>query len=465
MRDIAAHRLFDHKHPGRALVLTPKQAEFIRSRSFATYLAGGWGSGKSAGLSAWLAARALANPPGTDGMVVMPTYKMMRTFMRKTLIPMLGQARKGGLIVSHNKGELFLELVGGRSLYYRSGHDPDAIEGDNLCYCGLDEAGLMKREIYRKAAARVRDERATALQIGIAGVPLWGWLHDHFEGRADRQRKLIRATLYDNPHLHPDYVKNQIDSCPARLAPCLLYGNFVPPGGTVYPEFSEALHCVPFEFSDTVTDDRGFNQPADCGIVIDPGGHCPHVLFVEILHPGRQLEGKVIRRKSAIVYDELYPGSHDDTTITTERLGRMISAKGWPIRWIISDPAAKQKHSSSNTTDFAILRQMFGLTPQWQRDADMRMIRNGVAMVKRMLAPMDGDPLLLFARSLLANTHDRATIPALRTYHYSEWVDGRPIDDDPVKDGITDHAMDCVRYLAIKEFPVKRLAVRIYEGA
>lgn len=432
----------------------------MASRSFASYLAGGWGSGKSVGLAAWLAYRAMRNPPGTDGMVVMPTYKMMRTFLRKTLIPTFR-----GLIVGHNKGELFLELVGGRSLYYRSGHDPDAIEGDNLCYCGLDEAGLMKREIYRKAAARVRDERATALQVGIAGVPLWGWLHDHFENRADAQRRIIRATLYDNPNLHPDYVKNQIDSCPARLAPCLLYGQFVPPGGTVYPEFQEATHCLPFEFSDSVTDERGFNQPADCGIVIDPGGHCPHVLFVELLHPGRQLEGKIIRRRSAIVFDELYPGSHDDSTITTERLGRMISAKGWPIRWIISDPAAKQQHASSNTTDFAILRSQFGITPQWQKDKDHRVIKNGVGMVKRMLAPMDCDPLLLFARSLLANTHDRATIQALRTYHYPEWVDGRPIDDDPVKDGITDHAMDCLRYLAIKEFPVQRLAVRIYEGA
>uniref|UniRef100_A0A6H1ZG61 Putative terminase n=1 Tax=viral metagenome TaxID=1070528 RepID=A0A6H1ZG61_9ZZZZ len=465
MRDVVRHRLFDIRHPGSAFRLTPKQAEFVASRSFSTYLGGAWGSAKSAGLSAGLADAAMANPPGTDGMVVLPTYKMLKTFLRKTLIPMWGWARKGGLITGHNKDEMFLELVEGRSLYYRSGHDPEMLEGDNLCYIGLDEAGLMKRSIYRKAAARARDGRATKLRIMATGVPLWGWLYDHFNGRSDDQRRIITATIFDNPHLHPDYVKNQIDSCPARLAPCLLYGQFVPPGGTVYPEFKEDIHCWPFEFSDNVTDERGFNQPADCGIVVDPGGHCPHVLWVEILHKGRQLEGKIIRRRSAIVYDEIYPGKHDDTTITIERLCQMASAKGYPIRWIISDPAAKQTQTISGQNEAYFMRQMFGLTPKMQKDPSHRLIRNGVDMVKRMLAPMDGNPLLLFARSLLGNTHDRAVIPAIRTYHYPEWVEGRPISDDPIKDGITDHAMDCVRYLAINEFPVKRLAVRIYEGA
>jgi hypothetical protein len=37
-------------------------------------------------------------------------------------------------------------------------------------------------------------------------------------------------------------------------------------------------------------------------------------------------------------------------------------------------------------------------------------------------------------------------------YHYPETREGRPIKDQPEKDGVHDHTMDALRYFAVGEF-------------
>jgi len=68
---------------------------------------------------------------------------------------------------------------------------------------------------------------------------------------------------------------------------------------------------------------------------------------------------------------------------------------------------------------------------------------------------------LYFADHLPNNRDPRGVWNSLIAYSYPEEKDGRPTGDDPLKDGVTDHQCDLVRYLCTNLFPVVRLQTRV----
>jgi hypothetical protein len=436
---------------GLPVNLLEQQGALALSESYATFMAGGWGSGKSMALVAWLAMRAMENPPGTRGMVVMPTFDMMDRFVNNALLPALRHLVRG-----HKISKRTIYLPNGRQLLYRSGHKPERVEMDNLCYVGLDEAGLMPRMIFTKAAARVRDARAKRLALGLTGVPLWGWLKEEFDGKADDKRRIIRAHTEANVHLHPDYAENLRATCPSRQAEMYLHGAFVPPGGTVYPEFDEAIHCIDWK-----------PQPQfPIGVIIDWGARSPHVLFVQRIPKGTMLRAPFdsTDRDGAVVFDELIADGASQA-VTTERLCHLILAKYSKIHWGACDPADGGVHPTSGLNQIGIANRILDLKLRFTTDPKLTPIKAGIEHLKSMLAPYAGKPSLYFAKTLLQNHSPRATLNAIRAYSYPKEKDGRPMDDEPDKDGISDHAVDCLRYCAINYFPIIRLQSTIRSAA
>ncbi len=66
--------------------------------------------------------------------------------------------------------------------------------------------------------------------------------------------------------------------------------------------------------------------------------------------------------------------------------------------------------------------------------------------------PIQGDPKLFFSTSL-NNHHPRGVLSALRVYSYPEEADGKPVCEKPIKDGISDHACDALRYYIVARLP------------
>jgi len=441
--------LRDPKYPDRPLQLQPYQWEYATSSSYATYLAGGWFSGKSYALLQWLALRAYSNPPGTSGMVALPTHKMMREFLSQYLLPSFGQGQDG-MIVGGNWEEGALYLKGNRRLLYRSAHEPKRIEVSDLCYVGADEIGLMKSEVFVRMVARTRDERATLPFLGFTGVPIFGWLKDNFDGRNDMQRRIMHIRSTDNKRVSKEALKNLLDACPARLRPCYIDGRFVPPGNRVYHVYDRDRHIIDWSFDYYVERLRHARVRSEVVVVIDPGLRTPHVLFVQIVPEDVRLpNGKVTASPTAIVFDELYPAGRDEDAIRTDQLCGLIKAKGYPLRRCIFDPAGLAKEQTSGVSVAEIIANELNLEVEYETDPSLRSVINGIELVDRMLSPTTGDPMLYFARSLDESADPRAVLRAIDVYHYPKDAEGKPVSDNPVKDGVTDHAMDDLRYLAI----------------
>jgi len=448
-----------------SLAATPHQEAFAMTRADVTYLAGGWGSGKSIAGLAFCAISAAANP-GCTGLVVLPTHKLMREFVNTMIRPAMRD-----MIVGESKQDSAIHLLGGGRIVYLSGHTIERLEMYNAAWAYVDEAGLLKRDVLPRAMARLRDNRARLVRLGLSGTPHWGWLKDEFDGQDSKERRIIHAKTMDNPHNEPTYYDRMLAQCPARMREAYLNGHFVAPGGGVYSEFDLEKHVTPYDYR------------TDCPVVaaIDWSPRTPHVLFLQLLPAGARVTpmGPPLellqpghQYAAAAVVDELVLDGAI-MAVTTQKLGQEIRARGYPLMEFVCDPAGRSVEASSGRDQVRIMRELLGVYSRFRLDAPGRLIANGVDMVRCMLEPeVDHIPRLYIsqevaerAATLPDHLRARSVVNALPGYSYSPIKDGKAVDLDPVKDGVTDHAADCIRYVAANYFPVARLMERRLRSA
>ncbi len=161
-------------------------------------------------------------------------------------------------------------------------------------------------------------------------------------------------------------------------------------------------------------------------------------------------------RRGFVVFDELYPDG-SKTPVRTDALCDLILAKNYKLDFAVADPAGLGTEASSGVDQMQIARGRLRLPIRYTRSAVKRNVRNGIEHVTRMLAPIQGEPALYVAEQLTEARNPRSVCRSFRAYSYDKDKEGKPLNEDPLKDGITDHSMDCVRYLAVNLFPVARL--------
>lgn len=435
---------------GGPLLLQPHQAPFVCDcRTPIIYGAGGWGSGKSYALLAKIGVLASYNRPRHRGAVVLPTGPLLSKFLRAQFLPAFVR-----LITDYSKSERVVTLAGGREIYFISAFEPERLELLTLAWVCGDEAGLWPSETLRQVISRVRDSRARVRQVAFVGVPRYGWLHSEFGSPLRPGRAVYRMRTVDNKRVPVGYIESLIEACPNRLRECYLDGEFVAPGGSVYPEYGER-HIIAW--------DDAAVRPTKTVAAIDWSPRTPHVLIAQIVGDGVIPRASKLSPQHAgaavVISDELVlDGS---TPITTERLAMTIRERGWRIDEIVCDPAGRAAEATSGVDQIRIAQSVLGVRVIMPRTAAQRSVRNGIDHVRALLDPAkDGVPRLYISyrveqqyKALPHHIRNRSIVAAMRSYMYPDDVRS----DEPIKDGISDHAVDCVRYLAVMYFPIARL--------
>ncbi len=430
----------DPKDQSKTLGSLDSQDRFAYSDSFITYMAGGWGAGKSHGLLKYIEVSTFANP-GCPGILIEPDYKMLRDFVNNKLRP----AAKH-LIVDESKQDNTIFMERGIRIIYLSGHNLDKLEQYEAAWLVGDEVALMGADLLHRSVARVRDPKAGHPRIGYAGTPHYGWLKEEFAGRNNANRRIIHVRTLDNPFLTKEAIDSMLANVPASLQKAYIEGQFVPPGGQVYPELDRNVHVIPWN------PDSRLKTVA----VIDWAYRTPHVLIAQMLPKGYELRGKMLPNGGAVVVAELYPEN-----IRTEDLCKRTKQLGYQIHEACADPAGEGKDASSGMDQIQIAKKILGVPIKYTNNARLRLIRNGIEHVGRALMPASGVPMLYFSEQVAEAKHGRAVVNAMEAYSYPQDKDGKPVSNEPIKDGIVDHACDCVRYLVINHFPVIRLQSRV----
>jgi len=168
---------------------------------------GGVGSGKTrAGC-----VEVLRQPARSVGMVIAPTYPMLRDATLRTFLDL---ARRGKVIKSWGKVDGICELTDGKVIMFRSADDPDRLRGPNLGWFYMDEAAMMDAEAWTVMIGRLRlapgRAWATSTPRGM------NWLAKLVTSGPDYQ--LITSSTRENRYLPPEFVATLERTYTSRMA-------------------------------------------------------------------------------------------------------------------------------------------------------------------------------------------------------------------------------------------------------
>jgi phage terminase large subunit-like protein len=221
----------------------PAQVEFWRSAARYRGFVGGVGSGKTfAGVI-----EILRMPPGSRGIVVAPTYGMMRDASQATFFEIVPP----GLIASHHKQEQHTILTNGTEIFWRSADKPRSLRGPNLNWGYGDEWAFATLEAHRIVLGRIR--RAPGRFFFTTTPHGRNWLYEWCM-RDEAGVELIKASTKSNPHLLPSFyadLQKQYADDPAFAAQ-ELEGEFVDltgskrvPGAALVRAFARRTKLTP----------------------------------------------------------------------------------------------------------------------------------------------------------------------------------------------------------------------------
>ena len=222
--------------------LFAKQEEFhslIWGHRYPAYV-GGIGSGKT--FAGCLLGFTYAEyNPGCRGMIVAPSYKMLK----RIIIPTINEdIRAQGLIKSFNRTDGIIELHGGSTIFLASCDNPESLRGPNLAWAYLDEGALADDDTWRILIGRAR-QPGYRQWVAVASTPKGkNWIHKRWVENPEDGYVMVKARTHDNPHLSEDYIKSLEASYSGEFLRQELYAEFVTLEGLIYTEFDRDIHVI-----------------------------------------------------------------------------------------------------------------------------------------------------------------------------------------------------------------------------
>lgn len=204
--------------------LSGPQRAFLTSPAKFRLFVGGVGSGKSrAGCL-----ECLRQPAGSTGMVLAPTYPMLRDATLRTFLEL---CQRGGVLKMFNRSEMVAHLIDGKTILFRSADDADRLRGPNLGWFYPDEAALMDREVWLVMLGRLREAPGRAW---VTTTPRgYNWLYDAFT-TDDPNYALFRSSTRDNTFLPSDFIASLEQAYTTEFARQEIEGEFMEPAGALF---------------------------------------------------------------------------------------------------------------------------------------------------------------------------------------------------------------------------------------
>lgn len=208
-----------------------KQRQFLESKALWRAFVGGIGSGKSHIGALDMIRRA---KPGRLYLVTAPTYTMLSDASFRSFIDVAERLEcvlPGDIKRSPPPS---IKLRTNAEILFRSADDPDMLRGPNLSGVWMDEASLMKREVFDILIGRLRE--GGEMGWGTATFTPKGkahWTYKKF-GQGAKDTELIQARSDENPFLPKEFVRNVREQYTVQQIKQELGGAFIDSGGNHY---------------------------------------------------------------------------------------------------------------------------------------------------------------------------------------------------------------------------------------
>jgi len=132
-------------------------------------------------------------PSGQDGMVIAPTFPMMRDVTLRTFLELL---ERGGLRYDYNKSE-YSVVFNGAQVLFRSADAPERLRGVNLNWAYLDEALRCTMKLWRIILGRLRQGDKPCAWITTTPKGR-NWVWHYWVEKEDPDYKIVHARTVDN---------------------------------------------------------------------------------------------------------------------------------------------------------------------------------------------------------------------------------------------------------------------------
>lgn len=203
--------------------MTEPQRRFWMSEARFRLFVGGVGSGKTrAGI-----VETFRQPAGSTGMIVAPTYTMLRDATLRTFLDL---TRAANILQSFKEQLMVARLKGERTILFRSGDDPDRLRGPNLGWFMLDEAAMLDEEVWRVMIGRLREKPSRGWAVTTPRGK--NWLYRLFH--SGENYEIIKSSSKDNPFLPEGFVDSLEQSYTAEWRAQEIEGDFLDPLGALF---------------------------------------------------------------------------------------------------------------------------------------------------------------------------------------------------------------------------------------
>lgn len=364
--------------------LYPQQMNFMKARGLSAFIAG-IGSGKTfvGSLKSIMHAQ-----PNTLGMIVAPSYKMLKDSTLRTFKEIAGDA-----LLDINKQEMIGYVQGGAEILLRSADNPESLRGPNLHWIWIDEGSLCKDGTWEICIGRIRAGGEFG-SLWVTGTPKG---KNHWTYKVIDQLEITRATTLDNPYASKQWIESLLKAYKGNFLRQEVYGDFVSFEGLVYTIFDQSTHVMR----------RKIDRESEVFFAVDEGYTNPAVVLK-------------IRKTSDASYhveEEWYERGKLHSQIVEAAL-EMANQQGGSV---IVDRSAAALRAEFRNAGFEV-------------KSSQGRVLDGINTVLTLLTEkgIGGIPRL---------TVDPSCVNTINEFESYIWKDGK---DEPVKE--YDHAMDALRY-------------------
>ena len=414
-------------------------------------LAGGWGSGKS--LGGLLKMMQLKGINGRrNGLIVAQTLGALEGNILEPLRDICEQSlpRRFRPRERSSRSRRWLQYPDGCRVYLGTAENPKSYDGLTVAWAWGDECRYWSRYAWQVFSSRVRGGGAPQSQIVLTSTPAMNWMDEEFNtGKANR--RLIRAPTRENAHnLRPGYIEDIRESVSPRMARAMLDGEFTPLEGAVFEDFDPNPETS--DWFVNFNPGRSYFDNRKVMIALDPGFRRSAWLFI-VEHDTNLGE----RGTNWIVFDQMMPERRtipECVMMANEIEHPNLKGRKLSYDEVWSDPAGDATEPTSGLDVFHALTLLRKRDPSSSlvRVIDkFRSVSFGIDKTRVLLGGYANMPKRIkFATSLAEKekTMTRGIIKDLGRISYPE-KEGKPISDEPLKDGISDHSVDSIRYWSV----------------
>ncbi len=379
----------------------------------------------------------------TRGWIVAPTYDLGEKEFRYIWKDMVEDCRMETLRANNNarSGDLHIRFDWGSEVKVKSADRPDSLLGEELDWMIVAEAAQMSPMVWeRYLRARLTSRNGRAI---FPTTPKgYNWVYDLWLRGGDTRFPEWASWQFPTS-VNPHVAAEDIEEARRTLAPEVFREQYLGEptsfAGMVYRNFDRELNVIEHEYRD--------DWPTYCAV--DFGYRMPAALWIQEDGQGR-----------AIVFDEFV-----EDNVPIDRLVDVIAnrrderGRRYALAGLFCDPAGEGAQSSG-VSDLAHVRAA-GLEPRFTTSVRWRSVAAGVAVVRNLVCNAAGERRLLIAKRLAGDeraarqgatggaSKRRGAWKDIQRYAYPELRGEGAVSDEPLKDGVSDHTMDALRYYAV----------------